>query len=535
MPFYLRFLVLIVLFCATARAEVPESMYLQGPPPVVLPPAARQLIEWETQSNAAAQRSPRPFWIEHLEIPLDALDADISKQIDSRVQHSLIFEKGGKKFVRWILNPEDTQWGAEVEKYLATKGLDSARKRRFIGYSTASRSCIVQDPDSGVVFSIKSSTNQTAGYWKDKKETVRAAKATRLISDYLFDTAAQYENKEFNFIPETFSLSIPGIDQAVVVRQYDLLNDPNPKTLLMPAFAAVNEKEGQRIAQINGTSDTQEFWTKNLIRPLGEFTAEMGLFYGLFHNSPHFQNFLVELDARTFRPTGKIYLRDLADVHLLKGVLEANHAEKVISHYKSLNSSSNILYSDTVIGMLAPFRGQPAPRWVTSERVIESAFKNSFSVRVSEILDIDMTELAQNDMSPLIYADGNWYSRISLEGSSFSGPNKVEIQAAAYLAKIRKQNSGEFSSADLRTYLQTTKSAKQFLFFLKKSKLSSDDEKSKIAAESLVIFKSLHPTLDEQNEYLKYYRNPLLKRLWNREGTDNSPSRKNQCFLFLGS
>src|SRR6476620_46724 len=97
------------LFSVFAWAEVPEHLYLKEAPPVQLPNSAKYMVYLETSENPVGKRSPRPFWIEHFEIPLASLQEDIGAKMDPRVRASMIFENAeGVKMVRWILNPEDT-------------------------------------------------------------------------------------------------------------------------------------------------------------------------------------------------------------------------------------------------------------------------------------------------------------------------------------------------------------------------------------------------------------------------------------------
>ena len=86
-------------------------------------PEVDALVKFETRGNADAARNPNMIPIEHYEIPLDQLEADISKRIPVDVRDSLIFEKDGRKYVRWLINPEDTKWHKEVEKWLDRKKL----------------------------------------------------------------------------------------------------------------------------------------------------------------------------------------------------------------------------------------------------------------------------------------------------------------------------------------------------------------------------------------------------------------------------
>src|SRR5207247_1393897 len=124
---------------------------------LALTKSVQRLVGYETKANAAAVRSAGPIPLPHLEIPLELVGTDFARRMDPKIAASLIFEVGGKKYVRWILNPEDTKWGREVSKYFNGLGLKLRRNYYFTGYQTASRSYIAEDPESGIQFSVKSS------------------------------------------------------------------------------------------------------------------------------------------------------------------------------------------------------------------------------------------------------------------------------------------------------------------------------------------------------------------------------------------
>ena len=132
-----------------------------------------QLVELETQFNAIAHRQATPLILPHYEIPLRLLNIKSTIDASPNLKESMIFEKNSEPYVRWVVNPEDTQWYLQLEAWMRSHQLDTQRHYYFQGYQTASRSYIAEDPTNRYLFSLKGSTNQTGGKWADKKQTFR--------------------------------------------------------------------------------------------------------------------------------------------------------------------------------------------------------------------------------------------------------------------------------------------------------------------------------------------------------------------------
>ena len=111
------FKVFILLFLSVfAFAEARSDLLIVGKPAVQLPLSAQMMVDWETRFNPAGERSNQPFWIEHLEIPLSILGESVGLGLDKKIYESMVFRKNGVPYVRWILNPEDTQYGERVKQ-----------------------------------------------------------------------------------------------------------------------------------------------------------------------------------------------------------------------------------------------------------------------------------------------------------------------------------------------------------------------------------------------------------------------------------
>lgn len=317
-----------------AESRVPEHLMYEGKPPRQLTPNAMAFVKAELSFNPVREEAPVPFKIEHIELPLAAVTEDAGIGLDPEIRKAMTFKGADNiEYLRWVMNPQDTQYNAEMMAELKKRSIPFSVKNHFIGYLTSSRSCIVQDPVSGAIFSIKGSTNMTAGAWADKKEPVRIAKAGRLLSDYLSRNFNAGENKNLRFIPETLAFYFMPSDQAIIIRQYDTFKQGSNKVLI-PAFTALHKKEGARLA---GGQNPISFWGEHFAKPTYHALSQLALNYGIIYNSAHGQNFLLEYEDG--RLTGRIYARDYIDADLQGEVFRARGEQKALALYSTFTQN----------------------------------------------------------------------------------------------------------------------------------------------------------------------------------------------------
>jgi len=318
--------------------------------------SVRRLVDMETLRNATASRSNKPIPLEHYEIPLKIIKQDISERMPPKVRDALIFTKDGEEYVRWILNPEDTKFRFALRRFLQKNKIRADRKKHFTAYQTASRSYIVEDPFNGAQFSLKVSTNNTGGMWKDKKQTAVDTREVRMINDYLYEVGRKMPFENFVLMDEPAAFQIDEIDQGMLVR---VLGDlPEKKKYYVPGFSAVNHNAGIELARINGSLNPKEFWNTHYNKPLARALGELAAKTGITYDSPHSQNFLVELDENN-RPTGRIVLRDLGDSNLVGDVFEAHGKENIVKAWDASAVRKRSFKSH--IGI---FHGTPLPGWM---------------------------------------------------------------------------------------------------------------------------------------------------------------------------
>jgi hypothetical protein len=357
----------------------------------------RQLAKWESEANGVSPRESTLLKLKNYEIPAELVESDVSETTPPEIQKAFFFQKDGKKYVRWLIQPEDSKWYKEVETFLQTKtGKTPTAHEYFNGYLTASRSVIVTDPESGYSFSLKASTNKTAGKWSDKKQQWEDGKDIRAVSDYVARLQKKLQLKNAVILQEPMAFGIKDVDQSNVIR---LLGEAATcDKYYLPGFSALHEKVGKELA---GKEEPVEFWNNAYAKPLGRALAEFAGIWGLSFDSPHSQNFLIELD-KSKKPTGRIILRDLGDVFVLKEQTELLDAQNVASR---LNVAHNLKSGqlNIAVGLL---HGNVPPTWVNDEQYKTSwgqSFFSSFEKEYSTLTGFDLSTIAPS-MSALRFS-----------------------------------------------------------------------------------------------------------------------------------
>ena len=110
---------------------------------------------------------------------------------------------------------------------------------------------------------------------------------------------------------------------------------------------------------------------------MAKSAAEVVARTGIWYDSPHGQNFLVEL-TKDLKPTGRIVLRDLGDIYINKQVMEALGEKDVLTKFatkESIKTSLSVHFG--------PLHGNIAPSWINSA-VYKSYAKNFYEVFKNE-------------------------------------------------------------------------------------------------------------------------------------------------------
>jgi hypothetical protein len=350
----------------------------------------RQLAQWETEANGISKRPSTLIKFKNFEIPEELIKSDVSSTTPEEIKNAFFFEKDGKKYVRWLIQPEDTKWFKEVEKFITTKtGKAPVAQEHFNGYLTASRSVLVVDPETGYSFSLKASTNQTGGAWKDKKQEWKDGLDIRAVSDYVARLEKTLKLKNAVILQEPMAFGIEELDQSNVIRLVGEVATCDKYYL--PGFSALHDKVGKELA---GKESPVEFWNTNYVQPLGKALAEFAGIWGLSFDSPHSQNFLIELDKQK-KPTGRVILRDLGDVFFLKEQSELFGAQNVATR---LAAAENLLTGrlSISVGLL---HGNVPPSWVRPEQyknIWGPAFFQAFESEYQGLTDFDVSKIGSS-------------------------------------------------------------------------------------------------------------------------------------------
>ncbi|UYL08619.1 hypothetical protein B9G69_016370 [Bdellovibrio sp. SKB1291214] len=328
----------------------------------------QDLVTLETKSNAVTTRSDKEVMVYHYDIPMSLVEADIAKRAPQKFVDSLVHEEKGVKYLRWIINPEDTKWWQEIAGFLKDNGITPIKKVYYKGYMTASRSYIIVDPVSKAEFSFKGSTDKTGGFWRDKHQDWDDGKQIRMMTDFVDQQLAK-QPKLYNIVlldePLAFGIETKNasgevvIDQGMIIRSYDTLT--NSGKTYVPGFSIMHEEKGRELARLNGSNNPAEFWNEHYNKPLARAIAEFFALTGMTYDSPHSQNFLVELDEK-MRPTGKIVLRDYGDTYLNEEFFEKVKRTDILKAWEQ----SNLLKGFTQVGV-GILHGNTAPSWMPLE------------------------------------------------------------------------------------------------------------------------------------------------------------------------
>ncbi|MFK7871739.1 MAG: hypothetical protein AB8C84_01025 [Oligoflexales bacterium] len=307
------------------------------------PPHIKNLLKWELESNIRndpEKRTHRLFSLQHFEIPLQTLEQFDYRPLSKKALESFVMIKRGRKYVRWIINPEDKKYADQLENVLRRLNCDTRRYSYYVGYLTASRSLMIQDPDLGHIFSVKVSTDHTGGLWQNKGvNRVQVQKAVGVTS-YLEGIL-----KKISSLPHAIILPEPlgwvfhhqDVEQGMVIRSYDRLD---PDYQYPPGFSVIHEQTGVDLAQ---SHNPHQYWKKHYAGALGTAMAEFIASTGLSYKSAHSQQFLVELDQHS-KPTGRIVMRDFNDSVALKPLLNQSDSGQTLLDMWLRKYQENRLY-----------------------------------------------------------------------------------------------------------------------------------------------------------------------------------------------
>lgn len=275
-------------------------------------------------ARAEANGSFEPNW---LLVPARYIE---TWALDPRIFDSFKVELHGETHYRWFLHPEDQHYRKKLKRYLQDNGekirIDTEGEARL----TSSRTCLTKPSGSDRYWYVKSSLVSVKGPFESEDRVVNLDEASKsFMASNAVVRAIQMDEElatqgrsprltAMRPLLDAAFMYIRDLDLAVVIRETPNLR---PGHMLLPAFSAIHERLGPKLAQVNFNDLKRErpttYWRNHLVIPMAQAVAEMFYTTGLVSQNPHSQNYLIEL-ARNFVPTGHVYLRDFADYEQIR-------------------------------------------------------------------------------------------------------------------------------------------------------------------------------------------------------------------------
>jgi len=259
------------------------------------------------------------------------------------------------------------------------------------------------------VFSAKVSTNRTGGAWRDKKQPVQDAVEARRAADLVLEQSKKVGFKNVIAMDEPMMFGIRDIDQGMLIR---VLGDmPSGEVTYLPGFSAMHTDLGARIARANGATDVAAFWNEHYNKPLARAIAELAAKTGLTYDSPHSQNFLIEMIG--VNPTGRIVMRDFGDTYALADFFQASGRRKFLENW----AQDNITYGELKVSV-GILHGNTMPTWMT-EPVYSAWGRDFYNVFEREFAAI--TGIPREQVTSQMSQNGRYFSkRYSTDTSGWS-------------------------------------------------------------------------------------------------------------------
>lgn len=310
----------------------------------------RLLFQWEQTSNT--ERWAKPSEVQPLRynnIPNASLVLRTVSDIPSGLLQTLMPDDG---HLRWVHHPLNT---ADVVPFR-----NQTADGQINGYYSASRSMFVII--DGDLFSFKLGTNRPhpvgdiqptkADLLNDSDISIRRSTHIRELDDKIG------QDDSFKILTELASIS--NNSNGYSIRDLRPLQDGH---YYMPAFSI--PYFGKKIAQ-ELSVNFSELWGTYYARNLGRAKALLALRYGLQMKTPNAQNWLLQL-GEGFQPTGRIFMRDVADSNYIGFIAKHVAPNKLIA-----DQNSNY----TVTSELKPYWSNSA--WQMDEGGVDHSTLNNW-------------------------------------------------------------------------------------------------------------------------------------------------------------
>jgi hypothetical protein len=276
----------------------------------------QQLIKWEVGFNLPmfqyAVRTDSKVEIESTRVPRDRANIRWFGQDPGSVKR-FIEIAGVAAEVRWPKHPANTVSSVPFFAQPSDPALS------FQGHYSASRSMFVL-LDDGSAFSIKlpsgsphAKTNSDVA----KDDLASELRLIPILTEHFRDSQKQKTPRaDLVLLLEIGTVSEKETGNGFSIRDYRPLQ--RTRNFYLPAFslhhvATAMYQSCTGVSQQPDPAVVQKYWMENYLAAVGRAKAALLLDYGLFESTPHGQNWLIELKAGNFCPTGRMVFRDIAD------------------------------------------------------------------------------------------------------------------------------------------------------------------------------------------------------------------------------
>jgi hypothetical protein len=257
--------------------------------------AVRMLKHWEQSSNQ--ERWGKPSTAVDIQY-VEKDPAQLKVRTSEGISPELLAQFSQENFVRWYRHPLNESNTVPFLKDPASGVIPA--------HYSASRSMFVMVGKD--LYSFKLGTDHP-----HPNGPKQAGKADLLNDSDISMRRSAHIRASDKILPKakrlyvlTEVLSVATETNGFSVRDLRPLQDGH---LYMPAFSV--PYAGRKIAERLNV-DFTELWGEAFAANLGAAKAELLMRYGLQMKTPNAQNWLIQLDKK-LRPTGKIYMRDVAD------------------------------------------------------------------------------------------------------------------------------------------------------------------------------------------------------------------------------
>lgn len=367
----------------SASFEDPIQSLLQRLPLVRLSPKVlsrmKMMLHWEQNYNLQRYRQTN----QKVQVKISQVFSDevIVQRLSGQTVASQIMD--GDQ-VLWLSHPYNFETEINLNR-VSTVG-------EFTAYTTAGRTLVfLEGPLAG--YALKAAASHPHGSSRlsqlSKGETADDIRSAVVHSEFFINVDEISTQVPFGHIVLKDELSVSDVEsgEGYILRNLSPLMDGS---FYLPAFSipymAGELYEANKSAYIN-------FLEIHYLKPLAELKAQLLLKYGMQMEFPHPQNILLQLDEN-MRPTGRLVMRDLSDLHLVRPIAEARGFKTQLEREKSIGYQPQEVIKPFVSKSLFTLLENENFKLSSDESKSLKVIHNKLFLReLSRILKIDFAEV----------------------------------------------------------------------------------------------------------------------------------------------